>query len=81
MTDVVVAGAAGRMGSRIVACLHGDTELKVVAALEAVGHAAGGRDAGELAGVGRLNVPITDDPPFDLRWGTLRRKDGTVVKP
>lgn len=25
--------------------------------------------------------PITDDPPFDLRWGTLRRKDGTIVKP
>lgn len=25
--------------------------------------------------------PVTDDPPFDLRWGTLRRRDGTVVKP
>lgn len=25
--------------------------------------------------------PITDDPPFDLFWGQLRRKDGTVVKP
>ncbi|HWY87194.1 MAG TPA: hypothetical protein VNX28_10740, partial [Gemmataceae bacterium] len=25
--------------------------------------------------------PITDDPPFDLRWGNLRRRDGTVVKP
>ena len=25
--------------------------------------------------------PIVDDPPFDLRWGTLRRKDGTIVKP
>ncbi|HEV3440163.1 MAG TPA: enolase C-terminal domain-like protein [Gemmata sp.] len=25
--------------------------------------------------------PIADDPPFDYRWGNLRRKDGTVVKP
>jgi mannonate dehydratase len=25
--------------------------------------------------------PITDDPPFDMRWGNVRRRDGTVVKP
>ncbi len=25
--------------------------------------------------------PITDDPSFDLRWGNLRRRDGTIVKP
>jgi mannonate dehydratase len=25
--------------------------------------------------------PVEDDPPFDLRWGTLRRRDGTIVKP
>jgi mannonate dehydratase len=25
--------------------------------------------------------PIDDDPPFDMRWGNLRRGDGTVVKP
>jgi len=61
MTDVVVAGAAGRMGSRIVALLQGDADLKLVAALEAPGHAALGNDAGEVAGIGRLNVPITAD--------------------
>lgn len=26
-------------------------------------------------------LPITDDPPFDMHWGTLRRRDGTSVKP
>ena len=62
MTDVVVAGAAGRMGSRIVACLQGDADLKVAAALEAQGHAACGSDAGEVAGIGRLGVAITSDP-------------------
>lgn len=25
--------------------------------------------------------PIQDDPPFDLKWGTLRRLDGTIQKP
>ena len=25
--------------------------------------------------------PITDDPPFDYRWGNYRRRDGTIVRP
>jgi mannonate dehydratase len=25
--------------------------------------------------------PIKDDPPFDMNWGNLRRRDGTIVKP
>jgi mannonate dehydratase len=25
--------------------------------------------------------PITDEPSFDMRWGNLRRRDGTSVKP
>ena len=62
MADVVVAGAAGRMGSRLVALLQEDKDLRLVAALEAPGHPAVSRDAGEVAGVGRLGVPITDDP-------------------
>ncbi len=61
MADVVVAGAAGRMGNRLVALLQEDKELRLVAALEAPGHPALGRDAGEVAGVGRLTVPITAD--------------------
>jgi 4-hydroxy-tetrahydrodipicolinate reductase len=61
MADVVVAGAAGRMGSRLVALLQQETELRLVAALEAPGHAALGRDAGEAAGVGRLGIAIGAD--------------------
>ena len=61
MPDVVVAGAAGRMGSRLVALLQPESELRLVAALEAPGHAALGRDAGESAGVGRLGIPIGAD--------------------
>jgi 4-hydroxy-tetrahydrodipicolinate reductase len=61
MADVVVAGAAGRMGNRLVALLHEERDLRLVAALEAPGHAALGRDAGDVAGVGRVSVPITAD--------------------
>lgn len=25
--------------------------------------------------------PVGDDPPFDFRWGTIRRRDGTVIRP
>ena len=58
---LVVAGAAGRMGNRIVALAPETPGLRVVAALEAPGHAALGRDAGELAGVGRLGVVLGAD--------------------
>jgi 4-hydroxy-tetrahydrodipicolinate reductase len=60
--SVVAAGAAGRMGSRIVACLRDASDLRLVAALEAPGHPAAGRDAGEAAGVGAMGVPIDTDP-------------------
>jgi mannonate dehydratase len=25
--------------------------------------------------------PLTDEPPFDLRWGNYRRRDGTIIRP
>src|SRR6266849_5559887 len=60
MADVVVAGAAGRMGSRVVACLREEPQLRLVAALESPGHPALGRDAGDLAGAGRLGVVLIE---------------------
>ncbi|HXU90774.1 MAG TPA: 4-hydroxy-tetrahydrodipicolinate reductase [Methylomirabilota bacterium] len=59
--NIVVGGAAGRMGMRIVA-LHGEAPgLRVAAALEAPSHPSLGRDAGEVAGIRSLGVPITGD--------------------
>ena len=49
------------MGNRLVALLHEERDLRLVAALEAPGHAALGRDAGEVAGIGGVSVPITAD--------------------
>ena len=60
-TAVTIAGAAGRMGTRLVALVKESPDLRLAAALEAPGHASVGRDAGEVAGVGRTGVVITDD--------------------
>jgi len=49
------------MGRRIVALAQDDRGARVVGALEAAGNPTLGTDAGELAGVGKLGVPITDD--------------------
>src|SRR3989338_2790646 len=54
------------MGCRVIACLADAPDLALVGALEAPGHAALGRDAGEVAGIGRLGVPITPAPPAVL---------------
>jgi len=62
MANVVIAGAAGRMGSRLVTLVQEDKELRLVAALEAPGHPALLQDAGEVAGIGKVGVPITADP-------------------
>ena len=61
MIDVVVAGAAGRMGGRVVACVLETSDLRVAAALEASAHPALGRDAGDVVGAGRADVALTAD--------------------
>ena len=61
MLDVVVAGAAGRMGTRIIALLQESSGLRLAGAIEAAAHPALGQDAGEVAGVGRRGVTITAD--------------------
>lgn len=59
---LVVMGASGRMGRALVKAITEADGVTVHAALERAGAAALGKDAGELAGVGPLGVPVTDDP-------------------
>ncbi|MGE0503676.1 MAG: 4-hydroxy-tetrahydrodipicolinate reductase [Rhizobiaceae bacterium] len=59
---LVVVGAAGRMGQALVRAVHGAEGVEVSGAVEREGSPQLGRDVGELAGVGRLGVPISDDP-------------------
>src|SRR5688500_8899279 len=55
---IAVHGAAGRMGQRVVALASQDTDIAVVAALESANHPKLGQDAGLVAGVGELRVPL-----------------------
>ena len=71
MADVIVAGAAGRMGSRIVALLADAGDLTLAGALEAAGHPAVGRDAGEAAGIGRAGVAIGSDAAAVITRGRV----------
>ena len=56
---LAIHGAAGRMGQRLIALASVDRDLSVVAALESAGHPRVGEDAGVIAGVGTLDVPLS----------------------
>jgi 4-hydroxy-tetrahydrodipicolinate reductase len=60
-TKLAIFGASGRMGRRLVALAHQDPELEVAAAIASPSGKSIGVDAGELAGVGAMGVPITAD--------------------
>ena len=68
MIKVAVTGAAGRMGRLIVKAASEAEDVVVVSAVEAPLSAALGADAGELAGVGRLGVKVTErlEVPADV---------------
>lgn len=51
-------GAAGRMGQRVIALAATDPALQLAGAYEAAASPKLGHDAGELAGIGTLGVPI-----------------------
>lgn len=62
MLNIAMLGASGRMGRTIVPLLAGSTGLRLSGALAAPGDAAVGQDAGVVAGIGPLAVPVTSDP-------------------
>jgi 4-hydroxy-tetrahydrodipicolinate reductase len=66
VTSIAIHGAAGRMGRRLVALGSADPDLKIVAAIDAPSHPDIGRDAGTLAGVLELGLPLAAD------WGAAR---------
>ena len=75
MTDMrlIVVGAGGRMGRELIRAVAETEGAVLVGAIEAAGSAHVGTDAGELAGIGRLGVEVTDDalPVFARADGVL----------
>lgn len=73
MAKLIVSGAGGRMGRLIVSIILAEEGHKLVGALEAKGAPAIGKDAGEVAGVGRASVVISDD------YSALARSDTVTL--
>ncbi len=61
MIRVIVAGAAGRMGGRIIHMVQESPDVVLAGAFEREGHPSVGRDAGEISGLGPLGVPVAAD--------------------
>jgi 4-hydroxy-tetrahydrodipicolinate reductase len=59
---LVVVGAAGRMGRMLIKAVSESGGCRLTAAIEREGSTALGQDAGSLAGLQPLGVPVTDDP-------------------
>jgi len=59
---VTIAGAAGRMGRRLVALAAEMNDVELVGAFDAAGHPDLGADAGQLAGIAANGVPLADAP-------------------
>lgn len=60
MTRVIVAGAAGRMGQRIIHMVQEHPSLELAGAFEAPGSPAVGKDAGAISGLGLTGVSISN---------------------
>ncbi|HJN66489.1 MAG TPA: 4-hydroxy-tetrahydrodipicolinate reductase [Pirellulales bacterium] len=60
-TRIVIHGAAGKMGQRLVALAAEDSQLQIVAAIESENHSSLGEDVGLLAGTGPLGIPLSRD--------------------
>ncbi len=60
MTRVIIAGAAGRMGQKIASMVSRHPVLTYSAGFEASGSSAIGKDAGEIAGLGKNGVLIRE---------------------
>ncbi|MCI0379313.1 MAG: 4-hydroxy-tetrahydrodipicolinate reductase [Gemmataceae bacterium] len=76
-----VNGACGRMGQRIVQLAHEDKELVIAAALDVDGHPKQGHDIGDVAGIGKLGVPVTPTIPINHRIDVVidfSMPDGTM---
>ena len=60
MIKIAVAGAPGRMGRVLIESANSSDFIELVAAFHRPGSDFLGLDAGEMAGVGRMNVPILE---------------------
>ncbi len=66
--SIGIHGATGRMGTRLIQLIHVDPTLRLRAAIARGSNAQIGQDAGELARIEKLGVPLSSklDQPVDV---------------
>jgi 4-hydroxy-tetrahydrodipicolinate reductase len=65
VTRVAIIGAAGRMGRELSRAALETAAIELVGGTEGPGAHTLGADLGELCGVGKIGVALTEDPPED----------------
>ncbi len=58
---VIVVGAAGKMGSRIIHIINETPSIVLDRAIERSDHPSIGKDIGEIIGLGKMNIPLEGD--------------------
>src|SRR4030042_1574413 len=67
---VIVIGAAGKMGSRIIHIIKETPSMSLHRAIERPDHPSVGKDIGEVIGLGKMDIPLE---------GGLKGKGGDVI--
>jgi 4-hydroxy-tetrahydrodipicolinate reductase len=79
---LIVVGAAGRMGRRIVCLAAESSDFEIVGTVEKAGHPDNGKEAGALAGCGPLGVKLADAFPQNtdviIDFSTPEAADKTI---
>ena len=70
--QLIVHGAAGRMGRRVVALAADDANFQLTAAIDHQGNPLLGQDAGLLAGVAASDVLLSSDGLIQPTLGSTR---------
>ncbi len=66
LVRAVIVGASGRMGQALLRAAAGFPRLLITGAIASDHSLALGRDAGEVAGIGRMNLTVASDLPAAL---------------
>lgn len=60
MVRIAVMGAGGRMGKTLIEAINESSQVKLAAGLVEPGSSLVGVDLGELAGIGKVNIAVSD---------------------
>ena len=71
MVKAIVTGVAGRMGGRIVHMMEAAAGIQLVGAVESPGHAAVGKDVGQVVGLPSQGVKVVDSLDQVLSQGEV----------